>query len=213
VVNEPFELQDLDLERYVGQSASEQPRCVCIEGSQVDRMTAPLAKMRKAGWRIAIQSTGLPASWRTPQQLKRLLEDYDVVFINREVARDATDCRGGEKQLIDAMVALVNSVKARAIVVFTIGDRGALVIPPGETPILMPAKTVEVVDLTGNGSALAGAFLSAWLHTGDVLLAADWGTAAGSFITSVPGSLGTVPSAADLQELVGNDHLERTTAE
>lgn len=208
VINEPFELEDSDLERYVGQVQSSEPRCICIEGFQVERMMEPVLAMRSAGWRIAIQTTGLPADRRNPAQLGQMLRDFDVVFINRQVARDVTDCRGGEKQLIDAVVNLVGSVPARAIVVFTLGERGALVIAPGEAAVHISAKAVEIVDVTGNGGALAGTFLAAWLHTDDPILAAEWGTAAGSFITAVPGALGTVPTAGDLQALI--DRSTRT---
>jgi ribokinase len=206
VINEPFELEESDLARYMGLTEPDLPRCLYIEGFQIERMLDSVLAIGESGWRIAVQSTGLPMSWRNPMRLRRMISDFDVVFLNRENARDITGCRGGEKQLIDAVINLVGSVQAKAIVVFTLGERGALVIPPGEEPVHISAKPVDIVDVSGNGGALAGAFLAVWLHTGDPLLATEWGTAAGSMITSVQGAQGVTPSAADLQALINRSH-------
>jgi ribokinase len=106
------------------------------------------------------------------------------------------------------VVSLVHSLPSKATVLLTLGERGLMMIPPGELPVHISAKAVEVVDHTGNGGALAGAFLAVWLHTFDMMAAAEWGVAAGSFVTSVPGALGTVPTAGDLRALI--DRSTRT---
>jgi sugar/nucleoside kinase (ribokinase family) len=202
VVNEPVELDVSDLRRYGEPSETEAPRCICIDGSHIEHMLDSLLGLGRAGWRIALQSTDLPSHWRNPDRFRQMLEELDLIFINRRIARDLTDCRGSEVQLVEAVVESVKRVPAKAIVVLTLGERGALVIPPRQEPIAVPAKSVDVVDVTGNGGALAGVFIAVWLHTGNPALAADWGTAAGSFISSVLGALGASPTAAELQTLL-----------
>lgn len=210
VINEPVELEVSDLRRYGELSDSDAPRCICIDGSQIEHMLPSLLELGRAGWRIALQSTDLPLHWRNPDRFRQMLGELDIIFLNRRIARDLTDCRGSEVQLIEAVIENVRRVPAKAIVVLTLGERGALVIPPNHEPIAVPARSVDVIDVTGNGGALAGAFLAVWLHTGDAELAAHWGTAAGSFISSVLGALGASPSAADLQTLLTDKTSEAT---
>ncbi len=212
VINEPVELEVSDLRRYSGVPGTDAPRCICIDGSQIERMLDSVLELGRAGWRIALQSTDLPTHWRNPDRFRQMLRELDVIFVNRRIARDLTDCRGSEVQLVEAVVENVRREPARAIVVLTLGERGALIIPPGQAPIAVPAKSVDVIDVTGNGGALAGAFLAVWLHTGDPALAGHWGTAAGSFISSVLGALGASPTASELQSLLAENAPEAADA-
>jgi ribokinase len=204
LVNEAVELEVSDLRRYNEPPETEAPRCICIDGGHVEHMLDSVLELGRAGWRIALQSTDLPQHWRNPLRFRQLLGELDLIFINRRIARDFVDHRGSEVLLVEAVVESVRQAPSRAIVVLTLGERGAIVIPPGQEPIAVPAKPVTVVDLTGNGGALAGTFIAVWLHTGDLALAAEWGTAAGSFSSSVIGALGASPTAADLQTLLAD---------
>jgi ribokinase len=202
IINEPFELQESDLARYLGQSVPGARRCLHIEGFQMPRMLDSVLAIGRSGWLISLQTTGLPQAWRAGPQLARLVAQFDLVFLNRDVAREATDCRGGAKQLIEATLALVAGAPAKGIVILTMGEDGALLIPSGGAPIPVPAPQVDVVDTTGAGDAFAGAFLAAWLSTEDAALAARYGTAAGSLIVSVEGAQGATPSAETLDRLM-----------
>ncbi|MGD9507874.1 MAG: PfkB family carbohydrate kinase [Geminicoccaceae bacterium] len=202
VINEPFALEDSDLDRYLRPQTEGHVQCLFIEGFQVERMLDSIVAIGASGWRVAVQTTGLPAAWRTPVHMHRMAAEFDAVFLNRAVARDITNCRGGEQQLVSTLIGLIGSAPAKAVVALTLGERGALVIPPGEEPVLVPAKQVDIVDATGNGGAFVGAFLAVWLHTGDPLLAAQWGTAAGSLLTSVEGAQGATPTAAEVEAIM-----------
>lgn len=204
IINEPFELQESDLVRYLGPSAPSARRCVHIEGFQIPRMLESIQTIGRSDWLISLQTTGLPQSWRTAEQLAQLIGQFDLVFLNRDVARDATECRGGTKQLIDATLALVAPARPRGTVILTLGEDGALLIPPAGEPILVPALQIEVVDTTGAGDAFAGAFLAVWLNTEDAVVAARYGTAAGSLMVSVEGAQGATPSAAILEGLMAD---------
>ena len=202
IINEPLELQESDLARYLGRTDPGVPRCLHIEGFQLQRMLNSVLAVGRSGWRISVQTTGLPACWRTAAQLGRLIGNFDFVFLNRETAREATGCRGGEQQLVDATVALIASAPVKATVILTLGEWGALLVPPGGAPAHVAAPQVEVVDTTGAGDAFAGAFLGVLLNTLDPLLAARYGTAAGSFIAAIEGAQSTTPSAAELDRLM-----------
>lgn len=210
VINEPVELEVSDLRRYSEPSETEAPRCICIDGSQIEHMLDSILELGRAGWRIALQSTDLPQHWRNPERFRQMLREFDVIFINRRIARDLTDCRGSEAQLVEAFIESVRCEPSKAIVVLTLGERGAIVIPSGEDPIVVPARSVDVVDVTGNGGALAGAFIAVWLHTSDPALAGRWGTAAGGFISSVLGALGASPTATELQNFLIDKTPEAT---
>ena len=201
IINEPFELQESDLARYLGQTVPGARRCLHTEGFQVPRMLESILEIGRSGWFISLQTTGLPQAWRTRAQLAQIISHFDLVFLNRDVAREATDCRGGVKQLIEATLALVAGASPNGAVILTLGEDGALLIPAGGAPIVMPALQIDVVDTTGAGDAFAGAFLAVWLNTGDLLLATRYATAAGSLMVSVEGAQGATPSAADLEAL------------
>ena len=204
IINEPFELQESDLVRYLGPSAPSARRCVHIEGFQIPQMLESMLAIGRSDWLSSLQTTGLPQSWRTAEQLALLIGQFDLVFLNRDVARDATECRGGTKQLIDATLALVAGAQPRGTVILTLGEDGVLLIPLGGSPIAVPAPQIEVVDTTGAGDAFAGAFLAVWLNTEDAVVAARYGTAAGSLMVSVEGAQGATPSAAILEGLMAD---------
>lgn len=214
IINEPFELQESDLARYLGQSMPGARRCLHVEGYQIPRMLDSMLAIGRSDWLISLQTTGLPRTWRTGAQLAQFIAQFDLVFLNRDVVREATDCRSGAKQLTEATLSLVTAAAPKGFVILTLGEDGALLIPPGGAPITVPAPQVDVVDTTGAGDAFAGAFLAVWLTTGDALLAARYGTAAGSLIVSVEGAQGAIPSAASLDAVIAKSisHPSRVVA-
>jgi ribokinase len=214
IINEPFDLQESDLARYLGQSMPGARRCLHIEGFQIPRMLDSMLAIGGSDCLISLQTTGLPRTWRSGAQLAHLIAQFDLVFLNRDVVREATDCRSGAKQLTEATLRLVTAATPKGFVILTLGEDGALLIPPGGAPITVPAPQVDVVDTTGAGDAFAGAFLAVWLSTGDAVLAARYGTAAGSLIVSVEGAQGAIPSAASLDAVMAKSisHASATAA-
>lgn len=202
IINEPFDLQEADLARYLGRTPPGAARCLHIEGFQIPRMLDSVLAIGTSGWLTSLQTTGLPAEWRAGPALQRLIGQFDLIFLNRDAAREGTDCRGSTKQLVEATLALVAAVPQRGLVVLTLGEQGAMLIPADGPPLSVPAAEVEVVDTTGAGDAFAGAFLAVWLQTRNAEAAARYGTAAGSLTVSVEGAQGATPTAAVLEALI-----------
>lgn len=68
------------------------------------------------------------------------------------------------------------------IVVIKLGSRGALVYErAGDSAWLVPALSVDVVDVTGAGDAFCGGFMAEYAHSGNMIAAAIHGTVSASF--------------------------------
>ena len=89
-------------------------------------------------------------------------------------------------------------------VALTLGERGALLARPGQTPVLVPAHPVVAVDTTAAGDAFCGA-LAAALASGEALYdGVRYGCAAGALATTVMGALPSLPTTAQVQHLMGS---------
>jgi len=202
ILNEPVTLLASDLARYAGR-ATKQRRCLHLDGSQVDHLLRTVLDMGRSGTILSLQMTDLPAELHTTKHLAKLINHFDLVFLNRDVVQDATRCRGGLAPVVEAALALVRNIGPKGTMILTLGEDGALIISPDRRePIHVPGLAAHVVDTTGAGDAFAGAFLSVWLNTGDAITAARYANAAGAFAVSVEGTQNSVPTAALLQRLL-----------
>jgi ribokinase len=202
ILNEPVTLLETDLAPYAGRM-TKQRRCLHVDGSQIDHMLRAVLDIRKTGTLLSLQMTDLPTALQTTKHLAKLIIHFDLVFLNRDVVQEATQCRGVLSQVVEASLALVHSVRPKGIMILTLGEDGALVIfPDGREPTHVPGLAAHVVDTTGAGDAFAGAFLSVWLNTRDAITAARYGNAAGAFAVSLEGTQNSVPTAALLRRLL-----------
>ena len=200
IVNEPFSLFESDLVPYVGPNMDER-RCLHVDGSQIPGLLETILSIGKAGALLSLQTTGLPRAWQSRAKLIELMNGFDLIFLNRDVAQETTESRGGPAQLAEVTIELVKSAQCKGIVVLTLGEDGALVLAPGRAGVThVPGLPVDVVDTTGAGDAFAGAYLAVWLNSGDPVSAARYGNAAGSLIVAVQGAQGRIPRASLLAE-------------
>jgi ribokinase len=201
IVNEPFNLFESDLAPYIGPNDDER-RCLHVGGSQMPELLETVLSIGKAGALLSLQTTGLPPAWQSKAKFVELISYFDLIFLNRDVAQEVTQCRsGGPAQLVEATIELVRSAKPSGIVVLTLGEDGALVLTPGfDDALHVSGVPADVVDTTGAGDAFAGAFLAVWLNNNDPVTAARYGTAAGSQIVNVQGAQGRIPTASLLAE-------------
>lgn len=96
-----------------------------------------------------------------------------------------------------------------AAVAITLGPAGAVVLGDGE-PVLLPAPAVSVVDTTGAGDAFCGAVAARLAAGADVVTAARAGVAAGSLATTRAGAQPSMPTAAEIDDLLRRVERNRT---
>lgn len=93
-----------------------------------------------------------------PGELQPVLDEADILFVSGPEATALTGVSNPE----DAMAQLAGT--GPALIVGTLGERGALVVR-GEERHRVPAVTVnQVVDTTGAGDAFAAGFIAAYLR-------------------------------------------------
>jgi ribokinase len=158
------------------------------------QLETPLAATRRAFEiaRAAGVMTALNAA-PAPEALDpQLLALTDVLFVNRIEAR----ALAGVDQPERAAAALLP--KVRCAVVLTLGSEGAVLLRPGEPPLVRAARPADVVDTTGAGDAFIGAFGARLAASGDYASALDWGLAAGALACT---GLGASNSACDAEAI------------
>jgi len=203
IINEPLGLDvDRAIDRILKDRATPERRhCLLVEGFQYGVAVRRFARLRAAGITLAVHSTGLPATSRTPEVFGDLLAATDLVFVNRDVARAVTGFRGARIGLVDRLEAVWRAVPgSRPVLALTLGDEGAVVWEEGrETGVHIPARPVEPVDGTGAGDTFAGIFLAAWLNGAPAVEAARLAVAGATLSVTCEGAQECRPTAAQLE--------------
>jgi ribokinase len=200
IINEPFELSEVDLTANMDVQPETRPACLHIEGFHYERMMSSIDRFHQAGWRVSLHSTGLPESSRTPAAFLDLVKHVDLTFVNDVTLREIFDFRTPISTMIQQTHDALSRVKGRGDVVLTLGEFGAVVFRRGGGPqIEVPALPVERVDATGAGDAFAGVFLSLWLHGATLEEAARYAAVAGSLTTTAEGAQGRVSTFEELK--------------
>ena len=200
IINEPFELSEVDLTAHLAVTAEDRPCCLHIEGYHYERMLGSFGRFRDAGWKVSLHTTGLPASSKTPEAFAELVRAIDLVFVNDVTLRAIFALRVSVATMIDNLETWLHAIGPRADVVLTLGDLGAVVFPRDDSaPIFVPALAVEVVDATGAGDTFAGVFLAFWMHGQSLGEAARHAAVAASLTTTAEGAQGRISSLDDLR--------------
>ena len=119
---------------------------------------------------------GDAARWRAP------LTHVDALFAGEDDLRLADDAEG--------VIRGWAGERLRLLVLKQAGRGGRLVDLHAGAAVRWPARSDEVVDVTGAGDAFAGGFLAGWLSAGDVALGIAQGVVAASFVLEDWGSRG-----------------------
>jgi ribokinase len=200
IINEPFELSEIDLTGNLEVKSETRPACLHIEGYHYERMIGSIGRFHDAGWKVSLHSTGLPVASRTPEAFFNLVQNVDLVFVNDVTLREIFDIRSSVASIVSQMREALAGLDGRGDVVLTLGEFGAVVFPKdGVAPIEVSALQVEMVDATGAGDAFAGVFLSFWMHGASMVEAARHAAAAGSLTTTAEGAQGRISSFAELE--------------
>jgi ribokinase len=100
-----------------------------------------------------------------------------------------------------AAVALARSTGAPAVV--TVGAQGAVLAEPGHDPVLLPPPAVDVVDTTGAGDTLNGAYAAQLAAGAGVQDAARFAVAAAALSTCAAGARAGMPRHDQVQAALG----------
>lgn len=183
IINEPLQVPADTLRRWLESAPRPQGvHCLHLQGDQLPPLADLMPEARARGLKPVVQATALDPDWRTPAGLGRLRDLFDLVILNREVARDIVGpgFRGSAAELVRRVAEGVTGPGAALLL--TLGAEGAVLFDTGAAPLHLAAPTVEPVDTTGAGDTFTGAFLAAWLngleHSASLRLAVDAGSRA-----------------------------------
>ena len=203
IINEPFELSEADLPVQLASDPCGRPRCLHMEGYHVDGMQGTLLDYRKHGWKLSLQTTGLPSAYHTRNSFGVLLTLFDIIFVNAELGREITKCRPSFSAIREAFCEMLKTITDRGIVILTLGESGAVVFDVGDDAgVHIAAMAVDVVDATGAGDAFCGSFLGVWLKSSNLYLAAQYGAVAGGLAVTAEGAQGHIANAAEIQDVL-----------
>ena len=119
---------------------------------------------------------GDDARWLDP------LAHIDALFAGEDDLRLAGDA--------EALIRDWAGERLRLLVLKQAGRGGRFIDLHTGTAVCWPARSDEVVDVTGAGDAFAGGFLAGWLPAGDVALGIAQGVVSASFVIEDWGSRG-----------------------
>ncbi|PVB59517.1 PfkB family carbohydrate kinase [Labrenzia sp. 011] len=208
IVNEPFELSEMDLTDHFDLSRSDRKSCLHIEGYHLDGMRGSIGRLKEAGWLVTLHSAGLPETVRSPSCFLQLLEEFDVVFAGDALIREILDIRLSGNDLVNAVDIQLARLERRGALVLTLGAMGAVVFPPtAESPVSLAALPVLSVDATGAGDSFAGTFLAYYLNGATLADAAQYAAASASLTVTAEGAQGRTSSHEDLVEVLKEQKL------
>jgi len=129
-----------------------------------------------------------------------LFDQVDVLIPNRSELGLLAGI--SEPTSLDQTVKAVSLLPFAGAVVVTLGSEGALSIENG-TPTFVAAHDVEAVDPTGAGDAFCGALAHALSLGSDLTESTRRANAAGAIATTRPGAQSSMPTAEEVEVLLG----------
>lgn len=137
---------------------------------------------RKAGLRVAVAAAPFDAAAVLP-----VLDQIDLLAVNEIEFHQLSEAAGGDANLPEALALLI-----------TLGADGAEYRAAGETA-RVDAFRVEVVDTTGAGDTVLGAFLARFDLGASVEEALRYAMAAGALQVTRPGAAPAIPTVAEVE--------------
>jgi sugar/nucleoside kinase (ribokinase family) len=175
----PIRFQDIPIDYH-------EARVFYVATMDHDVPLETIRELRSLGGALAIDLGGYggahsrehpsKAEQHNPKALRKLVGLFDVV---RASVEDCTHLLGADKV---ASMADEEAVVQRfldwgaTVALLTLSERGCIV-GTADGIIRVPAQQGDVIDTTGAGDSFSTAFLVAYMHTGDVELAARFAAA------------------------------------
>ena len=135
-----------------------------LQGDEIGPLAPLLPRARAQGLRLATHTTHLAREWRSPERLAELCRLFDLVVVNREVARESTGATGGTAELVRSLRPCAEEAPPGLLLVLTLGPEGAVLLRRGEAPVHAAAPATRPVDTTGAGDTFTGCFIAAWAN-------------------------------------------------
>ncbi|MBW6424982.1 LacI family DNA-binding transcriptional regulator [Rhizobium sp. XQZ8] len=180
ILNEPLSLPAPRIRDYLAEAAEKAGRrCLHLEGFRVGLLDEFHFTGTTRPDLVTIDTTGLPAHWRTPAAFDELCRSCDFIFMSRPAARQIMNLDIEDDELVAALARRIEDTDAS--VVLTMGAGGSALIQPRSAPVIVPALVLDPVDVTGAGDVFVGVFLAVYLNTGDAVLAARWAAVGASY--------------------------------
>jgi ribokinase len=138
-----------------------------------------------------------------------------VTYLTPNETETAALCRLGDQELTPAMVpdAADALLKTGADnVILKLGSRGVLLATRGGVREMVPAFEVRAVDSTAAGDAFNGGMASALMQGQSLHDAVRFGVAVGAVSVTRPGAQPSMPTAAEVAELLDNRRAAGTSS-
>ncbi len=138
-----------------------------------------------------------------PERAASLIDQVDALIVNETEALALAGDDGSSDTPASDWTAIATMFRDRGTqgVLITLGGKGALWVD-GDGATMVPAPAVEVVDTTGAGDSLCGAFAAA-LAIGETRPdGVRLGVAAGSLACTVAGAQPSVPTRAEIDRFL-----------
>lgn len=156
-----------------------------------------IARSRRDGAIVVLNATP------EPRRAAALLPDVDVLIVNEGEALALADHGAPAAGEVDwAAVAAALHARGAAAVLITLGSAGARWFDGGGRGQAVAAPPVEVVDTTGAGDTLCGAFTAALVGGLSPLDAVRHGVVAGSLACTGAGAQPSIPTAAAIEAAI-----------
>lgn len=138
-----------------------------------------------------------------------LLQTVEYLIPNESEAARLTGLPVTTSQEAEAAARALQGRGARYVIV-TLGERGSVVCPPGESATFISTRRAgEVLETTGAGDAFCGAFAAKIAEGADVLAAASFASAGGGISVTRAGAAASMPTRSEIEGLLA---AERASA-
>ncbi|CAA9224796.1 MAG: Ribokinase [uncultured Chloroflexi bacterium] len=187
-------LSDKDVQRARGAISAAGLLLLQLEVS-LDATLAAARVARRAGVTVVLN----PAPAR--ELPDALLQLADVITPNETETRVLTGIDAGTPE---GARAAAQALRQRGVgtVLLTLGDRGALLLPPDGNALEVPSFPVRVVDTTAAGDAFCGALGVAMAEGRPMEEAARFACAAGALACTVMGAGPSLPPRLEIERLL-----------
>lgn len=165
ILNEPLQVPLEDLAAWLDALGTPPGRHVLhLQGDEIGPLVPLLPRARAQGLRLATHTTHLARAWRTPEKLAELCRLFDLVVVNREVARETTGATGGTAELVRSLRLHAENAPPGVLLVLTLGPEGAVLLRHGAQAVHAAAPATRPVDTTGAGDTFTGCFIAGWAN-------------------------------------------------